>query len=801
MADNIAVKVSAQIEQFQTAMAQSRDQITAMTQKVEEAKAAFMSFAAVLGGGELFREAIQASQEFVLSTDRFARTLGISTESASALRLALDTVGVSTETYDAVNQRMTMRLRTNEERFQALGVVTRDANGQLLNGQQIITNAGNALLKFKEGTDRNLAATELFGRGWVQVQEILRLNQAAMDDAGQTARDLGLAMSRDDVEAAHAYQKAMADAEAVVKGMGMAIFREMLPQLTAMAKWFREEGPNAIEKTRQALLALMGAQSATASGFEIVWISIKAALQQISVAIIALGDPATSNARTARDAWKRAFEQINDIGQTAGEQIVAIATNTKTKLDEIADKIAGKWKDIGGEIRKLRYMEHGGGEPGEGGKSYTAADTKSPMAKWKDELDQLHLANDNLLASTTDQDREFWESKLAIAQTMGGKHKDVVLGVRKELYNVERKSEHEEQSEEDADSALEIAKAKNNKDKIVDILWEKAIRKGETYGYDQKEFAAAMREVERAEMAATDQQNAMEQARLKAQAEVQVQSIEMRRDEAKLRLNLGKLTAAQELGIEANLDAEEYQVKRQALVRGLALLSEDKEAQRQAREEIDKLDIEYQRKMQENHYKTTEAIAKQYEDMLTPITNAIQTSVTGMIQGTTTLQKALANIWQSILGEFVSMCAKILAKWVATQLSMQAASDSGGIFGSIGNFLGIGGEAAAASSLPSVESFALAAGMIPLQTGAWNVPANTPAYLHAGEMVLPAEIGQKVRGGGALLGSKMSADDGGGGDIHVHVHATDSQDVARAFARGGALRTALLKLQRDGLMG
>src|SRR6201993_1114762 len=60
-----------------------------------------------------------------------------------------------------------------------------------------------------------------------------------------------------------------------------------------------------------------------------------------------------------------------------------------------------------------------------------------------------------------------------------------------------------------------------------------------------------------------------------------------------------------------------------------------------------------------------------------PIQRAFDTSITGMILGTTTLQKAVANIAQSILAEFVNLGVKMVTNWLASELAMTTATEVG----------------------------------------------------------------------------------------------------------------------------
>ena len=219
--------------------------------------------------------------------------------------------------------------------------------------------------------------------------------------------------------------------------------------------------------------------------------------------------------------------------------------------------------------------------------------------------------------------------------------------------------------------------------------------------------------------------------------------------------------------------------------------------------------------------KLAEANKRAWDDLVAPIERAIDRSVTGIILGTTTVQRALANLAQSIIAEFVNSAVR-------------------GIFGQIGHLLGAGllggseqdfsggltgaGEEAAGSGL--AEGIGLGGlfgsggiigglfrglgtlfgfehgGIVPSAQGGWAVPSLGPggvlAQLHSNEMVLPANISQGLQ---SMLAAPVGANGAGagGGPVILNVSAIDSQDVKRFFqSNGGLLVAALNKAMRNG---
>src|SRR5437016_12784646 len=212
---------------------------------------------------------------------------------------------------------------------------------------------------------------------------------------------------------------------------------------------------------------------------------------------------------------------------------------------------------------------------------------------------------------------------------------------------------------------------------------------------------------------------------------------------------------------------------------------------------------------------------KAWDDTVAPIERAIDRSVTGIILGTTTVQKALANLAQSIVAEFVNSAVKgalgqignlwrtrklggdqdfsgglIGAGEVAAGSSIAEGLGSDGLFGSGGI---IGGLFKGISALFAFQQ----GGIVPSAQGGWAVPSlgagGVLAQLHSNEMVLPANISQGLQ---AMLAPALGANGsggGGGGSVIVNVSAIDSQDVKRFFHSNGSLLVAALnKAMRNG---
>jgi hypothetical protein len=217
-----------------------------------------------------------------------------------------------------------------------------------------------------------------------------------------------------------------------------------------------------------------------------------------------------------------------------------------------------------------------------------------------------------------------------------------------------------------------------------------------------------------------------------------------------------------------------------------------------------------------------------WQGLMQPIQRAFDTSITGMILGTTTLQKAVANIAQSILAEFVNLGVKMVTNWIASELAMSTATEAGAAartaasgegmaaglaikaanaiksiatdsaqaFSGIFAFLApIMGPAAAGPAAAGEATVMAAASGIASAAGGWMVPSDQLAMVHQNEMILPANISQGLQ-------NMISANGGAGaGAVVVNVSAIDSQDVKRFFQSNGSLLVnAVNKAMRNGSM-
>jgi hypothetical protein len=282
----------------------------------------------------------------------------------------------------------------------------------------------------------------------------------------------------------------------------------------------------------------------------------------------------------------------------------------------------------------------------------------------------------------------------------------------------------------------------------------------------------------------------------------------------------GKLSATEAIHQEQDLLDLKWSYDQAYYEKKLAAADNDSRTQEKLLEEQALAYEKYVTNLQALDAKLAEANKRAWDDLVAPVERAIDRSVTGIILGTTTVQKALANLAQSIIAEFVNSAVK-------------------GVFGQIGNFFGAsllagggggqdfsGGLTGAGEEVPGggiAESLGLGSpgilgslfkgigslfgfehgGIVPSAQGGWAVPSLGPggvlAQLHSNEMVLPANISQGLQN---LIAAPNGVNASGGGApivVNFGVSAMDSQDVVRFFrSNGSALVAAINNAMRNG---
>lgn len=703
---------------------------------LSKAGVAMAAFTTLLAGGAAFKEAVASSVSLNVESEKLGRQLGISATQASVLKMALGNAFVSQDQFTNAANKITGTLNSNEAAFTKLGVATRDSNGNFRSTVDIMQDVNARLLKFKEGTDRNVEGVKIYGKAWADVAPVLAVTAKAQAEAQARAEELGLVVGVESVAATNAYRGALNDVGDVMDGVKNAIGQALMPALTAMGNWFASIGPQAVQATRVAMIGLITAFEGVRLVVSAVYEFVKAAIQQMVVLFLTLADVASHALQFdfsgAKAAWSAGAEQMRDIGAQAFDNIVKDAEDAR---DRVSDAMTSAFS------KQTPTKQNPASSTSSGG----AGDSRAAMA----------AAREAAKAAKDKFDAEI--------ESLKGQE----------------------------------AAARNNYDIKIALAEKEAQRIGEFYGMESKAYAAAQNHILDLKRAASDQLQQISQLQAQSATNAALADVDVRQSAAQLEVDLGRSTKAELLEQERAFEEERYAIREQALEKQLQLAARSnddpvKVAQLQA--QLEDLERGHQRRLQAIRSKATLEGSKEWRSATNQMEGGFASAMASMIKGQKTFADGMRAMAGSVLDAVVTMITEIAAQWLAQQLAqlVLGKTTSASIIVAKAAEAGAGGVASMAAAPFPMNLTAPAFGAA-MHTAAmffqaevaaargYDVPAGVMpiTQLHPREMVLPAELADVVRG---AAGSGARA-----GGLTMFVNAVDPgsfRKVARHNARG-----------------
>jgi hypothetical protein len=270
---------------------------------------------------EAMERAIEEFARFGNEIEHMQLVIGGSTESLSNLAVSLAGIGVSTGQYESVAFRLSMRLEQSAEKFSKYGIAIKDSHGALLDEQTIISSVISKLNEYTAGTERNKVGTELLGRSYRMLTDMMKLTREEQEEGAEVARNFGMVMSDEDKEAAHKFEIAMNFLGQATKGFFVEVGRNLSPALTDLANLLRDALVPVFDLFKGSVVALsLAFEVITAVVVAVVrvFLNFVATLELGLKMFLALAAFAKGDLKTAmfiaKDAW-------NEWGKTVVENV------------------------------------------------------------------------------------------------------------------------------------------------------------------------------------------------------------------------------------------------------------------------------------------------------------------------------------------------------------------------------------------------------------------------------------------------------------------------------------------------
>lgn len=170
-----------------------------MTRMAGSVKAGLAGMLAGFSVGALVARADEALQ-FAGSLGEVAAQTGVTTRTLQEYRFAASQAGISTQEMDALLARLTRTMGSSPEKFAALGISIRDANGQMRDAGDVIPLMSEALQKLPSDAERAAALVDLLGRSGQKLAPLLNEGAAGINRLREEARAMGVVLSDEEIQ-------------------------------------------------------------------------------------------------------------------------------------------------------------------------------------------------------------------------------------------------------------------------------------------------------------------------------------------------------------------------------------------------------------------------------------------------------------------------------------------------------------------------------------------------------------------------------------------------------------------------
>jgi hypothetical protein len=818
-----------------------RDQMKAVSDSMTQAVKSLTSLGTLLGeliagvlSAEALKGAVESARSYNESILTLSRTMGMTTEEASILATGLHMIGANTEGYITANMKLAMHVKNSEDALNQLGMATRGSNGALLTQTELFNNALTAMGEYKQGADRNQFALYAFGRGAAEVMQYLKLNKTVMEEATAVAKQYGLVIGQEAALQTETFGIKLNTLGVIMDAIKIKIGNDLLPELMTLAGYFSEIGPAAIAVIEWSLKAMIQILEGLVlvvrdvwNIFDIAFTGIGKGLAMVAAALVAAAqgkfieawDIMKIGVKDVADTTKAQLDNIVLYHEAAEQRVAALWAGAKTKGPATVDPVP------------------------KGTKTFTAPSTTGPFDQWKKDLQKMQDDEQSFLGLSKQRQLEFWQDKTA--KTKAGSADE--LAVYHEIAVLKKGIAKEEFEEGLADLQLEMAAERRSGEEKISLAKTEAARIGAVYGENSVKYQAALAKIAQLQKAHDDEMRRLEEQQLDAAKKHTDALIALKDHELQTKLALHQISDEDEKAALRRLEEEKYNTELEFLDKKLALMAGLPREQEKVNAQIQALMDKHRLALQQIDAKEQLDRQKNIEGWLNVVTQAVDRSVLGMIQGTLTLQAALRNIFQSILAEFINkLVKKMVDEWLigeimkfhwsllysnllialgikeaaaatateatktaatvagetaratveeggaVSSLALQAVTAIKAIFndaatvfaGVFAYFAPMMGPWAAIPAGAASAVVAGTAGSIVSAAGGWDVPRDSLAMIHKNEMILPAGLAENVR--------SMSGG-GGGGDLHITIHATDAKSFADQLARADSALSKTIK--------
>jgi hypothetical protein len=234
--------------------------------KIGALKAGLAGLGVALTAGAVYhgiKGLIHSTYQAGWEAQRTAERVGVSTDALQELREAADDVGIS---HGAVEQGLRFLARNSVQAargagdlrsaFQRVGVSVTDGAGKIRGADAVLMDLADAFARMPEA-ERPAEAMRLLGRSGGELVPLLIKGTAGLEEMRKAARDAGLVLGKDVLDATTDYHDALDALQDTVKGLRYSIGGPLLKEATRLLRVFQKWIEQNRELLRQRIVALV----------------------------------------------------------------------------------------------------------------------------------------------------------------------------------------------------------------------------------------------------------------------------------------------------------------------------------------------------------------------------------------------------------------------------------------------------------------------------------------------------------------------------------------------------------------
>jgi hypothetical protein len=727
-------------------------------------------FTAVLAGGGALKKFITDANSWNSEAGKMSKQLGVTTQQASVLNVALNHLGIESSAYTDAAMKMSKNIQSNAQAFEVLGVKTRDASGAYRPVTELMGEVNQKLLEIKNPIEQNIAGQQVYGKGWAEVRGILKLTSGVMSEAEIRAKQLGLIVGPEGVAMSKQYSEQMRDLNLVGKSLEMQFGNALLPTFTRMGKFMSEEGP---QMGQVFATVLEGIGFAAAS----VWLALKD-----------MGDSIGAIAAQGAALLSGDLDGFKAIGKARDEEAAKNEAAYEKMKANFGKPIAPAIKpaEAGGQGPQYHFKQKAVDANATGAAAPSRmGDWEAQLAQRKATLERQGLLEGQFREMSKAEEQKYWDD---IKSQQGLSDAERIALARKsaetEMAGIKNTFEVKV-----ATLQAEAAAFKNNTEERMRIELEIQAK----YQQGTKQYEESAKRMVEIDRQAAEQVRAIKESRVQAGRDAQLQTIALEEQTMQTAAQLGLVNQEQVLASQAQFEQRLNAIARAALQERLDIALLDPDKNRVAIEKLNSdkeaLERAHQLRLGQIRQQTTVESARYQTQFFQGVQGNLQNSLQSMLTSMKITSAGIKGLFASIGQTLAQTAAKIASDWLINQIKMRLASKQTTLAESNNNAVSAAGAAyKAVAGIPVVGPFlapiaagvayagVMAFGSMASAEGGYDIPGsvNPIVQTHAREMILPAKHADVIRG------LANSGPGGGGGSVIMNINTPNADSFRRS---------------------